>query len=48
MEDKLCAACTNHRRKMCTNFRVEYLTEGDHMISVDEDCEIILKVYQTN
>jgi len=29
-------------------FRVEYRTEGDHMRTVDEDCEIILKVYQTN
>jgi len=33
--------------KCVQNFMVEYLTEGDHMRTVDEDCEI-LKVYQTN
>jgi len=34
--------------KCVQKFMVEYLTEGDYMRTVDEDCEIILKVYQTN
>ena len=28
--------------KCVQEFRVEYLKKGDHMISVDEYCEIIL------